>query len=264
MKKNRFKIGILWAGYCCENEIMDNLNPWFNRVGSETDFVFSCVSTPFEGYELGNNHETIKALEFLLQSKLVQFVNISSEPMTEADARNLALQPLLKEKCDYVIMLDSDELYSEKDLHNILYFLNNEDNQFYGLMKIEFRNLVFDNKHYVKNFSPSRIWKVNLGNYRLGSVIYDNDCEYIGDNGLKASDKILASKLISTELVNPLHLSWNNYERSCKKIKYQESRWNPPLGNGCSFKIDEENKRICWNLDYFNRIGQQPPEVFEI
>lgn len=266
IKKNKIKLGVLWTGYCCEGDLMENLNPWFNRPESKIDFVFSCVSTPFEGYKQGNNHETIKALDFLLQSKLVQYVNISSEPMTEASARNSALQPLLKEGCDYILILDSDEFWAEKDIHNLLYFLNNEDNQFYGLMKVEFRNLVFDNKHYIKNFAPNRIWMTRINGYKLNSVVYDNDFEYVkeNDDSIKASDQAFPSKLIPVELINPLHKSWNDYDRSCEKINYQVKRWSPPNGNGCSFKINEEKKRIEFDTEYFKRVGQQIPEIFKI
>ncbi len=264
MKKNKIRLGILWAGYCCESDIVNNLNPWFNQIQSKDNFVFSCVSTPFIGYEQGNNHETIRALDFLLQSKLVQYVNISSEPMTEAEARNSALQPLLKEKCDYILILDSDERHSEKDIHNLLYTLNNEDNQLYNHFKIEFKNLVFNNNSYVKNFAPKRIWKVIDGNIKLSNVRYDNDMLYIDESGNQISDDSLSCKKISSDLINPIHASWNNYDRSYKKIRYAEKRWSPPNGFGCSYKINEENKCIEFNENYYKLINEPIPEVFTI
>ena len=271
MTKNKHKIGILGCGYDCHNGLSERLNPWFQRPESKTDFVFSFVSAKFKEYEDLNinkdNTETENILSFLLQSKLINYLEIPKEAISESEARNLALKHLLDEKCDYVIMLDMDENYSDKDIHNILYYLNQEDNQFYGTFRIGFRNLIFDNNHYIKNFTPMRIWKVNIGDFKLKSVVYDNDCDYVNNMDMRnhvISDKEFPNKIIPFNLVNPLHYSWNDYERSCEKIMYQEKRWNPPNGNGCSLRINKEKKCIEWNIDYFDRAGFSPPEVFSI
>ena len=86
---------------------------------------------------------------------------------------------------------------------------------------------------------------------------------YIGIlNRYILNDEYLPDKQIPTELVNPLHLSWNDYERSCKKIIYQEKRWNPPYGHGCFLKINEEKQSIEFNMEHFKLIGKIPPEVY--
>ncbi len=264
IKKNNIKLGILGCFYNCHEDMDKKLNSWFNRPESSKDFVFSFVSAPFKEYvELGikqDNTETEKALRFLKDNGLIQYLEVSNKPMTEIEARNTALKHILDEKCDYLYILDGDEFLSDQDVHNILYILNDIDNQFYAWMKINFKNFVFDKNHWVEDFCPPRIFKININEgLRLSTFIEDNGLGYKTKEGGLIDYRQLPNKVISKELVFPNHHSWDDYTRSYNKIKYQEKR-----GWKCSYIINEEKQCIEFNDEYFKSKNEKPPEVFSL
>lgn len=256
------KIGLLITAFECEDELDEVLKPWikYRNLGKD-ELIISVNSVQFKEWaELypNNNQNTINKLYTLKHiDKVIDFVSTSEIPLTEWDARNLALKPLLDEKCDYVILLDSDEHYSLKDIENICNYIQKDP--FIALYKIKMRNLVFDNSRYTLDFCPSRVWKTNLTNYTLSHFTFDNDCAYRGilTRDIKF-DKDFPCKAIPNVLPN--HHSWNDLERSKKKIAYQKVHFSH--GAGCSFKISDDGARLEWDESYFKKTGQIKPEVF--
>ncbi len=276
------KIGVIFCCYGNPEYVEPCLKPWL-ALKDKYNIKIAGVHGQFkefnekDGLHYDNDHETLDLLEEKYYFKdLIDYLYIQNRYDdlgtgclihygTEAEIRNYGLEYLLKENVEFVLMLDNDEIYTEQEIENLISYINKEDNQFYAVFKIEFKNLTFSDKTYTKGFCPQRIWRVDLGDYRLSEVNYDNDCLYEHKlTGANKSDKEFSNKSIPKNLVNPIHHSWDDYERSSKKIIYQLKRWSPPNGNGCSFKINEEKKCIEWDMEYFNRIGQTPPIIFEL
>ena len=271
------KIGVIFCCYGNPDYVNPCLKPWL-ELKEKFNIKIAAVNGQFKEYsELGiedSDTETQNKIKELYNNKSLDFLYIQNDIFieknnriyqTEAKIRDRALQWLLKENVDFVILLDSDEIYAKKEIENLIEYINREDNKFYTVFQIEFKNLTFSDKTYTKGFNPKRVWRVDIGEFILSKVTYDNDMEYVYKaTGLPLSDDLMVWKSIPINILNPLHHSWNDYERSYEKIKYQQLRWNPPKGNGCSFKINKEKKCIEFDLEYFKRIGQQPPEIFEI
>lgn len=266
------KIGCIYCCYGNPEYIDDCLKPWI-EAKKEHNILIAAVHGQFKEYhDLGiedNDIITQKQLLDRLVNKDLDFAYIQNEYnnekiyQTEAEIRDKGLQWLLKRNCDYVVLLDGDEKYTFEEINNLINYIQKDE--FIAVYNIEFKNLTFDNFHYTKGFSPQRVWQVNLNHWKLYKINYDNDCIYKNVNtGDILSDKDFSHKKIPINLVNPLHYTWNDLERSKLKIKYAEKRWNPPNGNGCSFKISEDGKSIDWNLDYYNRINQNIPELHKL
>lgn len=269
--KKQLKIGIIGTAYGCADTLYQTVAPWIHLKDLGYDLTLAISHGMFSDYKDFKEDNDVKTQELLKNGVWHDYLYIQNdyskdEPriyQTEAEIRNKCLQYLLLQDVDYVWLVDfADEFYTTKEIDDVISYLENEP--FIICHSIEFKNVIFNNK-YVKGFQPSRIWKVDTGNYKLNKCYYDNDMLYHGKitRDIK-TDKEFASKKIPTNIVNPLHLSWNNYERSVEKIRYHEKRWNPPNGNGCSFKVNKEKECIEWNLDYYNRIGQSIPEEFEL
>ena len=62
----------------------------------------------------------------------------------------------------------------------------------------------------------------------------------------------------------PVHHSWNNLERSKKKIDYQIKHFGHGNSNYCSFKFNQEKNCIEFNDEYFLLTGEKKPDIFEV
>lgn len=270
---NNIKLGIIYCCYGNPEYIDDCLKPWL-EAKKQHDILIAAVHGQFKEYhDLGvpdNDLESIRQLSILhrdgnkidhlyIQNHYTGF----SYWQTEAEIRDKGLQWLLGQNCDYIILLDGDEKFSVEEINNIIKYIQKDE--FNVVYKIEFKNLTFNKETYTKGFAPFRIWKVNVNDWKLHQVIYDNDMSFINaKTGAIKVDKEFSLKTIPVNLCNPLHYSWCDLEKSKLKIKYAEKRWNPPNGNGCSFSISKDGNSICLNEEYYKRIGQSPPELFKL
>ena len=269
-------IGVIFCCYGNHKYVEPCLENWL-KLKDKYNIKIAGVHGQFkENHELGfpdNDFATAALLRALENRGLIDYLYIQNEFIsskasiyqTEAEIRDKGLQYLLKESVDFVILLDSDEIYTEQEIENLINYINKKDNEFDFLFKIEFKNLTFSDKIYTKGFNPKRVWRVDIGEFILSRVAYDNDMEYVHKaTGRPLSDDLMVWKSIPTNILNPLHHSWDDYKRSCEKIRYQELRWAPPKGNGCGFKISEENKCIEFNMDYYDRLNIRIPELYNI
>lgn len=262
------KFGFIFCAYDCSDALYKCVTPFLNLKEIGYNFCITTVHGMFREYaELGYKDEDSVTVNLLKNSIWNDYLYIQSEQdpgkyQNEWEIRNKGLNYLLSQNVDYVILIDSDEFYTTKEIDDIINYL--EENPYEVWYKIHFKNLVFDDQHYYKGFKSPRIFRTKYNDLRLHSLIYDSDVAYIDKNNNMIHGNNLAWNCIPDKVAFPLHASWNNYERNCKKIRYAQKRWDPPLGHGCSFKINEEKKCVEWNLDYYNRIGQAPPEVFEL
>ena len=274
--------GILYCSYNSPEMVEMSLFPWV-KARSRHNVKIAAVSGMFkENFELGmpdtdvvtgmnlGVYEAEKQIDFTYlqnwyeEGEKIDFNNVKRVYQTEAEIRDKGLQHLLEAGVDYVILWDGDEITTADEIDRLLNYIQKDP--LICWYRFYYKNLIFDDNTYVKDFCPPRVFRVNYNNaYRLNQFIYDNDVSY---KGLITRDIInyqqLPSKTIPDTVLEPLHYTWNNYERSVSKIKYQEKRWNPPNGNGCSLRVNEQERKIEWNLDYFQRMGQSIPKTYKL
>ena len=267
--------GILYCSYGIPEMVEMSLEPWLQAKDGGR-IKIAAVSAMFREYaemgQIDNDEQTEIKLNLALEAGDLDYLYVQNPTsecrekiyQTEAQVRDKGLQYLLRAGVDYVILADSDECFSLNEISGLLNYIQKDP--LICWYRFYYKNLIFDNNTYVKGFCPPRVFRVNYNNtYRLNQFVYDNDVSY---KGLITRDIInyqqLPSKTIPDTVLEPLHYTWNDYERSKSKIKYQEKRWNPPNGNGCSLRINEQEQKIEWNLDYFKRVGQSIPQTYKL
>ncbi len=264
------KIGILFCAYQCEDLLSKSLTPWINLKQNKNrnnhSFDICVVSVPFEGFDHGETPKdnTRGILGQAAHNGEIDHVIVTDKPMKEVDARGLALKYLKEYSGSQIIwMVDSDEVYTEKDINNILNFV--ESNPFVTWFKVSLKNLVFDNNHYLEEpFTPPRIYRIfTSGGYIAEGFYDDNNIYYkrpfessLPDN---ISDKEFSSLTIPKTVAFVPHVSWLSNERSKRKIAYQISR-----GWKCSFEWDDQTNSLIFNEDYYRARGLAIPRVVSL
>ncbi len=269
---NDIKLGVLYCAYSSP-EYIQFINPWI-KLKDELNIVIAGANGMFrEMHELDYEDNDEETIEKLLQLRFIgdiDFLYVQNDPATkkkenfifetEAQIRDRALQYLLEQNCTHILLLDSDEAYTEKEIRNIIESL--EKDKFTTWFRIEFKNLTFSEKTYTKNFRPPRIFRVISGDNKLSGVYYDNDCVYIDKNGNEKGYLEFSSAVISLSKANPLHYTWLSDERSKKKVAYQVAHFSH--GAGCSYKWNEEKNCLEFNENYFKITGQSKPILYNI
>lgn len=265
----KYNIGVLGCGFSCENELDERLYPWFD-LSKALDLKFSFISARFREYEeldiYQDNTLMADKLKQYYDNGNIQYLRIPEESLNEAEARNLALKPLLENGCDLIWLLDlEDEYYTKKDIINIIDFVRKEDNQYIAWMGINFKNYVGDDKHWVDGFCPPRLFRTNFGNSRLDSFIYDNDVVYKNKDfpSNVINYKHLPTKNVAKSWAFIKHLTWQSNEKSKNKILYHEKHFGPPLGFGCSYKWDDDKNCLTFNQEYYKLLKIPTPEIFK-
>ena len=185
----------------------------------------------------------------------VDYICLGKEA-NDSFSRNAPLQHLLSHDIDYVWLLDQDEFYSEEDIKNCIEHI--EKNPETCTFKVNFKNFVFSKSQYVDNFNPPRIFKVNLnGQKSLSHFYYENDVVYNINNQL-IDYKNLSMLEIPKDKCFPDHYSWVGSPEFLKaKVKYQLKRYN----GICSYEWDEENNKLLFREEFFEKFNQKKPEV---
>jgi hypothetical protein len=242
------KIGVLATGFNCAEYFHDVLAPWLEYKKNH-DLIISAVSARFKGNEV--EPDGLAYFDQAYFDKKIDSFVYSPELLEEFEARNLALKPLLDRAVDYIILLDMDELYTLEQIENIFKFV--EENPFTTWFKIHFKNYVGDEKHFIDDFAPPRIFKTE----NLAEAYYDNDFNYFVD-GAKVSYKNFSSMQVP-RVVEVKHLSWcGSPERLKQKINYQNKHFG-----FCSYKWNEEKNQIELNLDFYKKYNVPVPTIYE-
>jgi hypothetical protein len=206
-------------------------------------------------------------MEYYLNGKIdyFNFKNKSpferEESLYEYEARQLALVPLLADKCDYIVLLDIlDEFWTETEISNLIEYISRDENQYYVWFKVRYKNIILDGKHYVDDFAPPRVFKVNINNQlKLDKFFFDNDIYYKSEHGVEIDYRQLPNKEIPRNLVFPRHETWLDNEESRRKILYHEKHFKN--GFGCSYKW--ENGHLKINEEYYQKLGISLPIVYK-
>jgi hypothetical protein len=247
------KIGFLLCAYNQEEHIFNVLNPLV-KFAKENGHLISAVSVPFKEYQ-GMGIERDSTTDILKERLLWRDIDyLIDEPqfISEAEARTLALKPLLEEKCDYIILADGDEYYQYEDFNKIVNFIAR--NEFITWFSIPLKNYV-GNGYLEEPFCPPRIFKTEYQGYKLDRFYHDNEVVYLGMDSERTHEQF-AKKQIPQDLVFIPHFCWQNNEKSRQKINYQTIRWGKDF---CSYKW--EDGQVKFNEDYYKKMGLRIPKL---
>lgn len=247
------KIGILGCFYNCNDLIAKVLEPWlFLKGNSNHEFVITGVHTMFNEYsELDDEYE-IETYESLLKLNL-DFVHSSIIPMDEASARNIPLNYLLNKECDVIWLLDGDEIYTVKEINDIITYIEpyliNSSNAYFS---INFKNLFDTKDKFIDGFCPPRIFnnKINKG---VSIFYWDNDIMYKD----KTPYKNLVNLQIPRSVAHVEHHTWLSNETSKKKIQYQLKHFK----GICGYKWNEDENKIEINEDHYKQQNLPTPKI---
>ncbi len=245
------KIGIIFCLYNCESTLNDCLNAW-EQVGTN-QFVYSCISTPFKGYE-DFNPPVDNTVNLVRASEIMNAHFINESYLEETQARGLCLQYLKNENCDIIWMVDGDEIYTVEQIKSIIkYIENNPETTWF---KLCLKNYIFDSKTYLEEpFIVPRIYRVTARPFELGTFYQDNDIDYIqtvGETKVSIPNGFIKNKTIPQKLVWVSHLTWPSNENSRLKVEYQLKRWNL-----CSYSW--KDGKLDFNPDYYK--NKQLPKI---
>ncbi len=260
------KIGVIACGFQCDENFERVIQPWIEAKSSlavqDIDLRIGVVSSMFKEYaEIGvkptDNESTIK----LIEKHVEHFHCASYSPdlplEEEAAVRSRLVDQLELGSGDLLWILDlQDELYTVQDIENIVRFIKvNHSYSSPAYYRINFKNYVFDEKHWVAGFCPSRIfWADRHGGIKR--FVWDNDIEY--------NDGTLSTGLLSQEIPQKVafvkHLSWcGSPERLMKKVEYQLKHFK----GQCSYKWNYDQAKLEFDMDFYQRHGMQVPHVYE-
>lgn len=255
------KIGVSSIGYQCARHMSESLIPWVTYYDKDNDHDEIVVSVShgvfIEMAHLGcpilSTDGSIELLKKYHQNGLIKNFKILDQPAYEKDVRNSTLPELAD--CDYIFLLDiQDELYKECEILNIFDFLRQKENSEVSSFRINFKNYIGDENHYIEGFCPPRIWNNRL-NGGVKRFYYDN--EVLFNDNKKSED--LPCLIIPKEVAFVRHLSWVGSPSYLKrKIEFQKKHYGQ-----CSYRWDDNKCRVVLNEEYYKSINQPLPVIHE-
>jgi hypothetical protein len=245
------KIGLIFTVYNSQDSVMKCLEPWIKIKNnlSNIQFVYSCVSVPFEKFNADPPDETVNIIK---STQIMDFLFADGQFKSEVESRGICLKYLKEIDCDIVWQVDlADEVYSIENIKNIVEYVAKNKNV--AWFKLSLKNYFqTKNQYLAEPFTPARIFRVNFPPYKLHDFREDNNLTYFYQNA-EIPDIFVKNKTIPKEICWIDHFSWSNPQRSKKKIEYQLLRWNK-----CSYRWNEEAQNIEFNPDYYKN---KLPEV---
>lgn len=260
-------LGIIFCAYGMEKEMIEkSLNPWIkynedNKEGHKV--IISVTSCSFLGFPSQNNTETLNCLDLYRERHLIDSIFTSEEPISECEARNMPLKRLLELKVDVIVAWDSDEIVNNQEINYLISFLEQDKNSKNYWHRIFYKNLTFNENTFVRGFNPARIfWRDKDLLYLV--AYYDDNYVYYSDGWGKIDCRKLENSSIPIENFEPFHFSWINNERSKNKVKYQIEHFGGGNPNACSFKWNEIENKLEFNLDYYKQHNKEIPKLYNI
>jgi hypothetical protein len=233
------KLGVLFCGYNTEETILKSLTPWLD-LQPKLNITIVAVSVPFKEYEsMGIPQD--KTTEILINSLGSERVITQPHYILEAEARNLALSKLKDLDCDYIVTVDSDEIYDVDEIIKAIRFIENDE--FVFSFSVWFKNYVFEKNTYFNQIFPNRFFKTK------SLLKFYHDCDVLYSvNGKEIPYQYLPSRTIPTKVLNVKHLTWLNNDKSRRKYEYQLKHFGH-----CSYKWNYEMNRLEFDKEYYSK-----------
>lgn len=251
------KIGISAIGYECTEHLDKVLEPWEAVKNEGVEVVISASHGIFpETHSLGFPIESNdKSHEIIPAHRTIDNFTFLEEPTYEKDIRNSTLPYLFGQGFDLLWLLDlQDEIYTVKEILNIIKFVNNPINEKIEWFKINFKNYVFTDNCWIDDFIAPRVWKrVRNDGVKIKNFYYDNDIMY--EDGLKAQD--LAYTILPRHITFPKHLSWvGSKDYLVRKIEFQKNHYGD-----CSYCWNDDTDSLDFNDTYYKKFNKFKPEL---
>ena len=246
------KIGFLLCAFNQEH-FLDKCLECLVPFAKNGEHIISCVSVPFSEYKDKdiNFDATTEILKGKLKNGDIHYLFSEPQYISEAEARTCALKPLIKEGCDYIFLIDSDEQFSLEDFNKLSDYVNKSE--FIDWWSISYKNYVGDG--YLEDpFTPPRIFKSKIKNGNISHFYFDNDIIYVDNSDQSINYKTLASKTIPASVAWVPHFTWTNTEQNKIKIDYQNKHFGQ-----CSYKWEDNQIKI--NEDYYIQNNEIKPRI---
>jgi len=244
------KYGIIYCGYNNLDLTKQSLQTFIDFSKKYGNMIIAAVSVPF--YEYRNiSNENDGTTQFIKQKSKLKEIDIcfdNPKYIKEADARNLPLFYLLSNDVDYVFLVDSDELYTQEQVLNIINYV--EENEDIDCFEINLKNHIYDGKSWIDGFHPFRIFKTNCYG-GLRNFFYDNDVVYSDGKTHKQTN----TRLIPKEIAHVKHITWMNYNGK-NKVKYHLKHFGD-----CSYKWNEEKNCLELDIEYYKKHNYEIPTI---
>jgi FkbM family methyltransferase len=247
------KIGILLSAYNSEDYIDECLSPWVS-LKDEYDITFACVSGMYKEYlDFGFRSKNKGTLAKLINYDLDFLLSTGEKSLLgENDSKNFALN-VLKNSCDLVWILDSDEFYTEGEIKNIIEYI--QKNPQYDWYSVNLKNSTFEKNLWIDGFCPPRIFRTDR-NRGISHFYFDNHITYNDGENFDNKPNIKIPRSVAWVK----HYSWLSEDsRSREKIKYQDMRFI----SGCSFTFNEEDRKIYFSDRFYKERGIEEPILHE-
>ena len=267
-------IGILFTCYNCEDYVDSCITPWLN-LRDEYNFIIACNSGMFKDYiELGILEKNEGTVKKLISKNLDYLTILSGKNLIDEDySRDISLDFLnggslgRGVKCDLLIIIDGDEIFTEKNIRDILDFVM--ENPDYDGYKISFKNHTIKKGLFTYDYEHDRIFWMN----RHGGIkrfYFDNRFEYVDTFDGKSDYRYSNSLTIPKSVAYVDHYSWlSDDSRTKDKILYQNKRYSGlnyevPEGQRCGFEWDDVKNSVKFSSTFWPGRGLQVPILHEM
>lgn len=245
MKK--YKIGIQCLAYNCSETFPKLIEPWL-KLKETHDVKIWVGSGQFKIYnEMGckdENGSTLELLKDYLDKGHIDhlFTPDPNNLLSDHETRDKCLPYFKDEDIDLMIQLDADEFYTEKEVQNLISFI--EKNPHHNTYNTIFRNLIGEDEECDFNRFIAG-WIKRLGGIK--GYYFDAHWWWNGENNDGGYDyRAKGNFTVPKKLVNPTHYTWTNNSNTTgpshikEKIEYQ----NKYYGEGSGFVWDEYSQSV--------------------
>lgn len=244
------KIGIIYCGFNTEEYVLDTIAPWIKAKGRH-DLSIAAVSIPFQEYFFLNQGEdnTTQILRDLNKEGKIDFLFTEPKYVKENVARNLGLFSLLNNKPDIIMLVDSDEFYTQESIDKIFQYV--KDTPEHVCYEIHLKNYIFDGKTWLDGFHPPRIFRTDR-HKGINQFYWDNDLLFNDST----THKGVSSITIPKEVAHIKHMTWLNNEKSKLKTQYHLKHFG-----ACSYRWNNETDSLELDLEYYDKHNYPRPVV---
>lgn len=242
----KLNIAVIYCGYNQLDNVRSTLTFWNNLKLHNANFTVNVISVPFLEYKnipvvLDGTEEFITSLK----KSNIDKVLLEPKYVIEAVARTKCLESFDTKDIDFFWQVDSDEYYTESDVVNILNYLQSTPHVSYAL---NFKNYIFDGKHYLDDCLGTKINRVR--GYKLASFVDDTQISYLGIGLVKPHT-------IPKDVAWIKHITWLHKDGK-QKVEYQLKHFGD-----CSYRWNSDKNELEIDFDYYRRYGYTVPNVLK-
>lgn len=240
------KVGIIFAIYNCEEYVDKCLEPWL-KLRDSHNLILTCTSGRFKPYkDIGIKDKNQKTISKLVTKELDFIATTAGENLIDEDSsRNVCLNYLKPHKCDIIWLVDGDEFYTEKQIKDILNYV--ESNPTEEAFSIYFKNYTTDYPYFIEPWSRPTLYRNRLYG-GIGDFYFDSFFRFV--DGKHSIDDLHVHQ-IPKYISFIEHYSWVSREATTDKIRYQKIRYAKywDKHNNKTIEVPEDGRSMCTSVD---------------